>query len=981
MYPKKLKFAAFGAFREKQELDFSLLEHEKIFVISGPTGAGKTTIFDAIAFALFGEASGDTRKSENFKSDFSDASEECYVDFTFSIKQKDYRIIRTPKQNRLTRRNTISSTNATAQLYLPDGSIMTGVNEVNAKVDEIIGLTKEQFKKIVMLPQGEFRKLLEAGSDEKQEIFRKLFSTELYDQFTRSLQEKVRVLEQQQEKINLANKATLVSIDAGAMQELRDAAEQQYPDYSYIAELLKYQLEQDALEEARAAEEISAVNREIEAIHLEYAKEVNEKFERLVQLDHQYAELQSKQAEITEKKQYLSTLRKAQSLSPEYQELLLIQDYQRRSEQTAEELQRKITENQKLLSSAKALYNRIPQHNERLQHLTQSLYQLEQQERNIQEQLNLKQEIHKKCQELKSAENMKQQLISLQKRLELEEKRDSILKQQQQWSDLEHKYQLYCRLSSDYTAVKKSYAVTFQQFLDGQAGRIAQTLVEHAPCPVCGSLHHPSPAPLQKDSITEEQLNQAKSQYETIYQQLQAAKENCLQLIKLMEPSDDDHCLEVQIHSLDIPQKLKKLEQQSVAIEQELSLLPNPGKGLFGVSTESLSEQVQSQSAYILQANAEIQLLERNLKEKSSSLSPLRTLEEVQQEIQKVSLEKANIQQDVKRWDQEYHQTSEAAESFSGQLKLALQQSKKYTMDVQDKTGYFDEKLKENGFVSTEEFLRYYQAQQETSLLEQQITNYQNTVLTNQNARTELRQELSGKSRYPIAELEQKKSELEGKREELQRQHLQAYTRKKKNEHALSRLLQGLEQEKKINRSYQTVDQLYQVCNGNNARRIAFERYVLAAYFEDIIKSANVRLDTMTGSRYQLVRRLEREKGRRPSGLELDIFDAHTGKERHVNTLSGGESFKVALALALGLADIVSQYSGGIQIQTLFVDEGFGSLDQQSLDSAVDCLLQLSHNGRMIGLISHIEELKEKIPVKLQVTPGVTGSHAEFFKE
>lgn len=156
---------------------------------------------------------------------------------------------------------------------------------------------------------------------------------------------------------------------------------------------------------------------------------------------------------------------------------------------------------------------------------------------------------------------------------------------------------------------------------------------------------------------------------------------------------------------------------------------------------------------------------------------------------------------------------------------------------------------------------------------------------------------------------------------------------------------------------------------------------MLAAYFEDIIKSANVRLDTMTGSRYQLVRRLEREKGRRPSGLELDIFDAHTGKERHVNTLSGGESFKVALALALGLADIVSQYSGGIQIQTLFVDEGFGSLDQQSLDSAVDCLLQLSHNGRMIGLISHIEELKEKIPVKLQVTPGVTGSHAEFFKE
>lgn len=982
MYPKKLELAAFGAFREKQELDFTLLEHEHIFVISGPTGAGKTTVFDAIAFALFGEASGTARKSENFKSDFSDASEECYVDFTFSLKQKDYRIVRTPKQDRLTRRNTISSANPTAQLYLPDGSVLSGINEVNVKINEIIGLTKDQFKKIVMLPQGEFRRLLEARSDEKQEIFRKLFSTEIYDQFTRSLQDKVRLLEQEQEKVVMTNQAALASIDAGPMERLRTAMAQQYPDYPYIAELLQELLKQDEAEEKDTESQISSVNGKIEAIHLEYAKEINEKFDRFTQLDSQYAALQNRGADIRKKMQYLSVLRKAQALSPEYQELSLVQTYQKRSEQTAEELRRKISDNQKGLLSARKNHDQIPQYNERLQYLTQQIYQLEQQEKSILELSRMEQEIQQKQQALKNAENIRNQLLSLQKRLELEGQKETYSKQQQLWTELEKKHHWYRQLSLDYSTAKETYSAGFQQFLNGQAGRIAQTLVEHAPCPVCGSLHHPSPAPLQKGSVTEEQLNQMKSQYEHVYQQLQAAKENCVQLIKILEPSiEESSPLESKMSLLDIPGRLTELAQHLSTTEKELSQLPEQKNTLSLPSADVLLEQIQSQNDRILQASTEVQLLKKNLEEKRTASPSLHSLKKIREEIQSVSLEKSNIMQNVQRWEQEYHKQSTAAESYHGELKQTIQQIQNYESDVRDKSRHFTQQLKENGFVSNEEFLASYRKQQEIPLLEQEITDYRNALMTVENTLAGLKQELTGKNRYPIAELEQQKTLLEKKRAELQHQHLQVYTRKKKNESALSCLQLGIEQGAKIDQRFQAVDQLYQACNGNNDRRLAFERYVLAAYFEDIIKSANLRLDTMTGGRYQLARRLEREKGRRPSGLELDIFDAYTGKERHVNTLSGGESFKVALALALGLADIVSQNSGGIQIQTLFIDEGFGSLDSESLDSAVECLLQLSHSGRMIGLISHVEELKEKIAVKLQVYPGITGSHAEFLKE
>lgn len=849
MKPLKLTMEAFGPFCEKQVLDFSQLED--MFLISGTTGAGKTTIFDAISMALFGEASGDIRQSDNFKSDFANPNDTCSVELVFEVNKKIYTVYREPKQVRLNRNNEAKVYLQTVELTMPDGSVISSVSEANEKIVEVLGIVKEQFNRIVMLPQGEFRKFLEDKSNKKQELLRKLFSTHFFDEMAVRLQQKSKELEQQLKKANESNRFYVNTIESDN-EQLTQAKKAEYLNCDQIIKLVEIQITSDKEKLKEIKNDLQKLEQNKQKNNIELANSINEKFKQLEKIKQKLSELEGQTEQINSLKNDLEFFKAAQNFLELDQKLKLIESEIQTNTEKKRQFEEKKTSCERLIERA-----------------------------NCFEQIT----------------NIKKDILSFEKFFK--------------------NVQSYKNSISKYNQLKEKYENDFASLLKQQAYLLSLELKEQQPCPVCGSKSHPNKASKQTSEISEAMLEQSKKQYQNQYDMLNEITSTIKSELSLLQTKG--FCGDVEFSAL--LNNIDLINSEQNALKEKLNV--------FEQQFDELTNQ----------------LYKKNVTDVSTNKDYLNI----------------NYLNDI---NNRVNSTIEACEQI-------INTNEAQKLDIQKQIQVF-------GY-SKEQVEKIYLLKQNAEQIQNKINDFNNQFEIQKQLFENLGEQLKGAKPIDTEQMQVILAQINQNIKQLNKQQIDINTRINTNTSAFKNIKTNLEQTEKIDEKYKIINKLSKLSSGDNAQGVSFERFVIASYFEDIIVYANLRLRQITNDRFILKRRVEKEKYGASSGLELEIFDAYTGKTRHVNTLSGGESFKTALCMALGLADVITQNAGRIQIETLFIDEGFGTLDATSLELAINCLKSLNVGGTMIGIISHVNELKEIIKSKINVNQGMKGSSLQVY--
>lgn len=777
MRPRHLTLCGWGPYKEAEEVDFTAFDSKGIFLITGATGAGKTTIFDAISYALYGALSGSERDKErgSVRSDFADGSTPTFVELVMEHKEKTYRIRRNPEYLRPKKRGGemgLTKEKENAILFYPDGRILEGVKEVNAAVRELLVLDYQHFKKISMIAQGEFARLLVAPPREKTQIFREIFDTGIYERFTQNLGAKARaayaVIMEQRHKLEEDVRLLAVGLEkSGWSAELQQRfleliAAESWDDGELCLCLEEMEAQaKEKLEESRKRCERAEKRAEKLTAELGRLEEENRRIAQLLQAEQEWERLGG-EAPVYEKKQ-------------ERYHRAMNAGWVESAEETMRQLERRLVRNKEerdrlLLCEVEACKARLKKGQE--DYLARE----------------------RLCAEAKAA-----------------------------YETAEHRRRL------------------------DAIGLAAELLEEGKSCPVCGSLSHPAPAAVSVDMISEAEL--------------------------------------------------KKLKKERENQEKELLRL-------HGVAA---SEKAKLDSA----------------------------------------LEQAD-------------RLAEAQKSLEEEFSAACE--------------VFEKTLKEYGFSDRESFRTSKLDGCDRERLRKELEDYRAKCAAAEELYRHLQENVKGRTPADLTEkkemlaAEKEKKEAASTEQRLWERH---FLEVKKTRRLMADKLECVEEQKK---QYGYIKDLENLASGNNTARLVFEQYVLAGYFEEILRAANLRFSKMTGGRYEMSRVPQVGDGRVKDNLEIQVLDFYTGKYRSVRTLSGGESFKASLALALGMSDVIQSINGGIRVDTLFVDEGFGALDEESLDQACDTLMGLVEKKHMIGIISHVPELRERIENQLIIEKTGSGS-------
>ncbi len=870
MKPRKLILCGWGPYKNKQEIDFEQLDGRGLFLITGPTGAGKTTLFDAITYALYGNMSGQIREKSSVRSDFAQEDIPTYVELSMTHGGEYYSIYRNPEYLRPKKRKAgdslMTKEKERAVLTLPDGSKIEGAGEVSSKIQEILRLNYKQFKQLSLIAQGEFAKLMTASSSEKSRILREIFDTELFDNVAGILRKRSSSLLGQVKEYRHKMEEDVAFFmpmedDVAEWQTLTEG------DGLYFDEIIDFlqNLETEQSNSLKKCEtEYKKVQQEADllAAKVAEAEKIKSLFEKR---DIERQKKETIQMQMPVMMEHEEKLRRAR-------EALLVKSYEQAWQYAVEKETRLFQKNTSLEEEVKNLQKKQKEEADFVSNWNriELAYEQRQQEKQLWE---------------------KQEL--LQGNLEGQQK---ILR------DLQEEYLM---AEKDETAAKSDYEAADRQYRHAMAGILASELQENIPCPVCGSLHHPQKAVLSKDMPTAQTVKEKKQRFEEKQQ------------ISLTLHGKTAACKE---RTEGIVDSIRNLQQ-----ERELVL------GEIGKQTAFVKTYTENVSfAEFTKQRKENEALQIRLKEREMLLEAGK--KELQQQI---------------------GHTKEAKNIFSA-------------------------KRKESGFETQETYRKAFLPEAEIEKINRIITAYREERHANEQMLIHLETELSGKEPADINTLQKELAKAKGEREESGKQ-LEA---KKHYVQNIRRLFDALrrknEKKQKLEEEYGIVKRLDDAASGNNRLRLVFEQYVLAAYFEEILKAANIRLQMMSSGRYELCRSETLGDGRKKDNLEMDVMDYYTGKYRSVKTLSGGESFKTSLALALGMSDVVQALSGGIRVETLFIDEGFGSLDSESLEQASATLQSLVERDRLIGIISHVPELAEKIANKIRIHKTNAGSRAEI---
>lgn len=973
MRPIHLRFAAFGPYAGQTDIDFTRFE-DGLFLVCGPTGSGKTTLFDAICFALYAHASGNTRTTDSFKSHYASAEQLCFVEFTFSLEDKIYHIRRIPRQPVYSKRKKeMIESGGTVELTLPNGEVLSG-REANAHIEQLLGLSCEQFRKIVMLAQGEFRRFLDASSKEKQEIFRQIFRTDLYEQFTLRLGTQTDQLERQGESARQTSLSMMQQLDCTEDPELEQLISASEPSPQVVCQHLTQSLAQGQQQLQALEQDASLFEQQLTQLDLEQAQQLWQLFQSRQALNEQLSALHAQSPAIERSRQQLSRLEQLSALLPSY---TLLTDCRQRTVQKQQQL--------------KQAHQQLEQHQATLLQAQQDFLQVEVLSAKREQLARDSQQISQQIAQSKRLSQLQQSLVQEQQQLE-KAKRSVVLcrlllqraEQNASCQQLQKAQQLHRQVALLYqqleqVEMKKKQLETCRRQLEQaqMAAQLAQDLQEGSPCPVCGAVHHPQPAKWLEDRPVEpQQLEALEAQRLELFGQLSSQKALLAQLMEALPAAanpDELSALKAQLED-----SLSRLQQQ---IEQLIPAAKVSQPRYF--DREYLSNQIlpmQQQEASHQRALELLHQEQATLAEQLgiANLQPFNGAEQLEEQLMQMNRQQSQLSQQIRQYTERYQQASTRGAQLEQQHAQLTEDTQVLQCQLAALETDFSQQLHAQQLDTEADFLALRSQLEQIPLLKQQIEQHSAQLLSCSVKLSQLNEQIGNRTPPDLDALREQHSAVSSQLEQTRTQLRQLSQRQALNNRLMQGIQQLSEQLEQLGKEYELVGGLHRLCSGKNPQRLSFESFVLTSYFEQIVAAANLHLWQMSMGRYQLLRKKERSRGNTSSGLDLEIMDSYTGLPRHVSTLSGGESFETSLALALGLAEVVQQNAGGIQIQTMFVDEGFGSLDPQSLDSAIQTLTGLREEGRLVGIISHVPQLYERIPTRIVVTPSINGSSAKI---
>ncbi|WP_124067649.1 SMC family ATPase [Clostridium sp. E02] len=1042
MKPLTLTMSAFGSYGGTQTIDFETIGHG-IFLITGDTGAGKTTIFDAISFALFGETSGQKRDSAMMRSQYAKETDETKVILSFSERGETYVITRSPSYTRTSKRKDKNGTYkkvlvpAKVSLLLPDLSEFVGnLRDINQKLVDILGVDQNQFSQIAMIAQGEYIKLLHASSKERKEIFTKIFNTGIYARIQWKLKERFQVLHNRLEdnrKLTSHELSNMELLENSFLEpEWKELLQRQETKIEEIQSFLNQiftEIEEKEKSILAKKEEEEGKLRELEG-KLQIGQERNQLFDRLEEAEIRFHDLKSKEGSWEEKKQLLKKAEQAEKAKGA--ETWLIEktrEYEASMEKESQ-LTKEIKRLEESLRTARKEadeWNQISQQeipglSLRISQLEQALPVYREWEEKMKNYRFFNRETKKAEEEyqnlLTELSRLKSRLIVIEdQRKELEAESGNILEIKQRLIDLSKQHQALIKLNeaqkklmedkdqlkqlqdkarhaqSNYDEAEQKYNNVYRRFFALQAGILAQDLAEGISCPVCGSLHHPQKAQLKEGGVTEDMVELAKGERNRAEEErskavLAAATlfENCSHQEKQIEsdakvwiimPADPNDLLQTLSHkqretssfmeqgkaeekkALETEAFLKELQQEAERNESQIKKL-EPLK-------EKAGEAYQEKRFVAVSQLAEANQLKKQL--------PYEEKIEAQQEQEKQEKRKQEILRMEKESGERYQQILEYEKEKRGRLASERESREALLKALEQGKLTFGEQLEKLGFSGEEEYRKAKQPLERMQGLKEQIKRYEEEILTARTIYHQYQEQTKGQKKVDLIPW---KEQVDKRKEELkQLQPVLSQTVGIKSRAVRAREnLNGLWKDRKqLEKEYSLYYYLSQTANGKLSVSLDFQTYVQRQYFNQMIHAANKRLKVMVDGAFLLqCRDLETLGKQGEVGLDLDVYSMITGQVRDVKSLSGGESFLAALAMALGMADIIQSTAGSVCMDAMFIDEGFGSLDEQSRLRAVRILKDLAGDKKLIGMISHVTELKEQIGKKLVVSKTEKGS-------
>lgn len=926
MKPLKLTMSAFGSYAGKNVIDFTG-QQQGIFLITGDTGAGKTTIFDAITYALYNQTSGGERNGNMMRSQYAQPETETYVELEFLYRGQTYRVRRNPdyKITKTLKNGKIREQKVphSVELTLPDGTVFPEKkNATDAKIIEILGLTADQFSQIVMIAQGDFLKLLYTKSDERKMIFSKLFRTDIYWKIQENLRRKSMEMDERIQENDRAfeqEKSRIIPLPESEELPLDELVER-------LRERLKDAVKEQNLRRANVEE----LNKKITKY-----EEINKLFVSLEKIRQTGKELEARQAESKERRQQIENARKADKVLVAEQQNLRQQQEVEQSAQAIAKMTETLANDQEMFESLKTQLQEVEAIKKReaadLQKKMLALEQSFPSYEALQNARSEEQQAKKVWEDLgkTSEESFHKKEAGIAALKEQQKQQEQVVEQtKKNWEQTS--------LSASESA--KHYEHMYEAFLKEQAGILAENLSAGCPCPVCGSTVHPDPAKLSDHAVTELEVEQAKKtraaaeeKRDMAYAAFEAEKTEKQKLAQAVEKEEADFVLAQTIAK----QQRKEAEQNYVSLQK-------------------IAEQIREKLVYPSLAEA-----------KKQYAAMQKALEAAEQEIE--------------RKRRKVSELAEAMNTLKGQ-KLAEEENQKTAKKLAVKTEKeYAKLLEKSGFVSEETYHLAILPERSRSKLEREEKEYESQCLRQQSEQKLLEKQVSGKTYTDTTELnEQLKAEKQALKE-AEKTYMELHTAYENDRSVLQNCAVYLEKGKKLESEDQVIKSLSKTANGrlSGSAKIDFETYIQRQYFKQIIHEANKRLLTMSNHQFILKLKEEANTGRKTNeGLDLSVYSLVTDSERDVKTLSGGESFLAALAMALGLSDIVERSAGAIHPDMMFIDEGFGSLDAQSRQQAIEVLAELAGDSRMVGIISHVTELKEQIDRKLVVSRTDKGSRA-----
>ena len=915
MRPTKLIISAFGPYADRTLIDLEKLGTSGLYLISGDTGAGKTTIFDAITYALFGRASGDSRDDAKlFRCLNAKPETETEVDLTFVYAGKEYRIVRNPEYMRPKARGEgFTKESASVTLYKPDASgrqsptspSVSKEKDVAAAVQEIIGIDRDQFTKIAMIAQGDFMKVLLSSTDERKKIFRKIFKTDKFNALQDELKKRASEMDRQcsdsestactmiaqiQCSENSAQAETLV-------QAKNLAVQRQVADWQGVCDMTQAILDEDSLsfknvqaELDESAKKLAGIDKELgRAQNIQNTrdalKKANDELEKilpsLVPLKEAKAAAESKQPERDSMQERITTLKNS---LPEYDKLESFRGEALKKESAIQKTETELQRNRQSVENTKAVITNLD----------------------------------KELSELGDVGAKKQELIAQNDKFKA--RQDDLVKVGKSVKELstlgekfEEAKEAYLAADGDYQKISDDYEAKNRAFLNEQAGIIAETLVENEPCPVCGSTHHPHKACKSVEAPSQaelEQLKKAVSEAETKRNEKNAAASQA-------KGKFEEKQLAVQ--SL-VQELFGECTLEEARERGNTEYAENRDKMAALTSDISKEEEREKRKAF----------LEKNIPEKRAELEKLQlTVTDQEKEISGLNAELTSCRNTIRELlDKLAFESKAAAEAQVREMQAALDSSKR-----------------------------------ELETATAKLTECETRVNELKARKDTLASQLEGAPEFDLVALQASRDQAAEAHNALAHSQNIISARLVGNESALEQIGKTVGALGEQLRRRAWIRNLSDTANGglSGQGKVMLETYVQASYFDRIVSRANIRFRLLSNGQYELVRRKDAANNRSQSGLDLNVLDHSSGKEREVKTLSGGESFLASLSLALGLADEVQSYAGGIQLDTMFVDEGFGSLDEEALKNAINTLQNLAGDNRLVGIISHVNELEHRI--------------------